>query len=54
MTIHIFELTIKMIVEDRQSKYTKFTNNTDTISKEEIVSECLEHVLNQLEQIKAR
>lgn len=54
MTIHIFELTIKMIVEDRQAKHNKFNSNIDVISKEEIVSECLEHVFNRLEQIKAR
>lgn len=54
MTIHIFELTIKMIVEDRRTKVGSINSNVDTILKEEIVSECLEQVLSRLEQINSR
>jgi hypothetical protein len=54
MTIQIFELTIKMVVEDRQMKQETFDTTIQDLSKEELISECSEYVLKYLEQMKER
>lgn len=53
MTIQIFELTIKMVVENRQMKQAD-PDLLVNISKEELISECSEHVLKYIEQMKER
>lgn len=54
MTIHVFELKIKMTVEDTRLRQEKKLLSIEAKSRPELISECVKQTLEQLKYIEDR
>lgn len=54
MAIQIFELIVKMSLEDKQFKDRKYKDSFDYTLQEQLVSNCVEEVLRRLQYMNER